>query len=90
MPGDTFFVIKKKRLILGDLKVLNASQPFTVCMILTSWGIAKSDLAYCSGFPPKTPYRPYAPENHRYASLDFWNREFSSGGLVSMLTPICG
>jgi hypothetical protein len=22
--------------------------------------------------------------------LDFWNREFSSGGLVSMLTPICG
>jgi hypothetical protein len=34
MPGDKFFV--KKRLILVDLKVLNASQPFTVCMIVTS------------------------------------------------------
>ncbi len=29
-------------LILGDSNVLNASQPFTVCMILTSWGIALS------------------------------------------------
>jgi hypothetical protein len=35
--GGNFFV--KNQLILGDLKVLNASQPFTVCMILTSWGI---------------------------------------------------
>ncbi len=53
--GDKFFV--KKRLILGDLKVLNASQSVTVCMILTRWGIrsspswcwgiTKSDLAYC-------------------------------------------
>jgi hypothetical protein len=27
---------------LVDLKVLNASQPFTVCMIVTSWGITLS------------------------------------------------
>ncbi len=40
MPGDKFFV--EKRLILGDLKVLNASQPFTVCMILTCWEITLS------------------------------------------------
>jgi hypothetical protein len=53
MQGDKLFF--KKRLILGDVKVLNAPQPFTVCMILTSrgitlspgwsWGITKSDLA---------------------------------------------
>jgi hypothetical protein len=40
MLGDKLFVVKW--LILGDRKVLNASQPFTVCMILTSRGITLS------------------------------------------------
>ncbi len=54
MPGDRLFF--KKRLIWGDMKVLNARQPFTVCMKYTSrgitlspgwsWGITHSDLAY--------------------------------------------
>jgi hypothetical protein len=37
MPGDKLFI--KKQLILGDMKVLNAPQPFTFFMILTIWGI---------------------------------------------------
>jgi hypothetical protein len=40
MLGDEFFVTKQ--LILGDLKVLNAPQLFTVRMILTRWGITLS------------------------------------------------